>query len=213
MSWDEVWTVNSGAKVLQHDKVFIMDDLRVQAKRYPAYAELLKSHDKPIITSTPYEEFPYSVAYPIREVVDLIGETAWLNNTVVYAIAYALYSGVKVLHLYGADFYYTNMTRREEGAQAAAYMIGMCKEKGMVCALPSTTTLLATGQIRAVEGHHYRPLYGYMKHPLIKDDNLADAMQKDQECRKGDEPRNLYTKPLEQFVPLPKANGQIVERG
>jgi len=53
--WDEVWTVNAGLKAFNHDKVFIMDDLRVQARRYPKYAELLKRHNKPIITSAAYK--------------------------------------------------------------------------------------------------------------------------------------------------------------
>jgi len=211
MSWDEVWTVNSGFSVFQHDKVFIMDDLRVQAARYPVYGERLKVHPKPIITSTPYDEFPTAEAYPIREVVDLIGESAWLNNTVVYAMAYALFSGVKFLHLYGADFYYVNMTRREEGAQAAAYLIGIAKVMGMVTILPSTTTLLAAGEVKPLEGHYYRPLYGYMKHPLIENENLAMHMQKDQECRQGDKPRNIHVKPLTWYGRPPKVDGPMEE--
>jgi len=211
MHWDEVWTVNAGCKILNHDKVFIMDDLRVQAARYPVYAELLKNHDKPIITSTLYDEFPASVAYPIREVIELIGESAWLNNTVVYAMAYALYSGVKFLHLYGADFYYVNMARREEGAQAAAYLIGIAKGMGMVTILPSTTSLLAAGQVKEVEGHYYRPLYGYMKHPLIEDETLAMHMQKDQECRQGDKPRSIHEKQPTWYGRPSKADGPMEE--
>jgi len=211
MHWDEVWTINSGFKVFQHDKVFVMDDLQVQAARYPVYGDQLKSHDKPIITSTPYDEFPASVAYPIREVVELIGQSAWLNNSVVYAMAYALYSGVKYLHLYGADFYYTNQTRREEGAQAAAYLIGIAKGMGMVTVLPGTTTLLAAGQVKEVGGHYYRPLYGYMKHPLIEDDNIADHIQKDQECRQGNEPRNIHVKPLKHYARPSRVDGPMEE--
>jgi len=188
VEWDEVWTVNAGLKAFNHDKVFIMDDLKVQAQRYPKYRELLKQHNKPIITSTAYKEFPTSVSYPIREVMDLVGEDAWFPNTVVYAIAYAMLKGVKLLHLYGADFQYMNLTHREEGAQAAAYMIGMGRKMGMQTVLPPTSTLLAAGNIKSVEGHNYRPLYGYTKHPLIKKDTIAVQIQKDQECRQGDQP-------------------------
>lgn len=212
LHWDEVWTVNSGFWAFNHDKVFIMDDLRVQATRYPVYGERLKVHPKPIITSTPYDEFPTAVAYPIQEVVDLIGENAWLNNTVIYAIAYALLSGVKQLYLYGADFYYINMTRREEGAQAAAYLIGIAKGLGMQTILPQTTSLLAAGQIKVVEDHVYRPLYGYMQHPLIEDEALAKHIQKDQECRQGNESRHVdHVKPLKEYARPPRADGPMEE--
>jgi len=198
--WDEVWTVNAGLKAFNHDKVFIMDDLRVQARRYPKYAELLKRHNKPIITSTAYKEFPTSEAYPIKEVVDLVGEDAWFPNTVVYAIGYAMLSGVKSLHLYGADFQYMNLTHREEGAQAAAYLIGMAKKMGMRTVLSPDTSLLSASNIKVVEGRNYRPLYGYIKHPLIKKDSVAVQIQKDQECLQGDEPRSRHMDSLAQFV-------------
>ena len=200
-TWDEVWTVNAGLKAFNHDKVFIMDDLRVQARRYPKYGALLKRHNKPIITSTAYKEFPTSVSYPIREVMDLVGEDAWFPNTVVYAIAYAMLNEVKSLHLYGADFQYMNLTRREEGAQAAAYVIGMGRKMGMQTVLPPTSTLLAASNIKSVEGHNYRPLYGYMKHPLIKNNTVAVQIQKDQECVKGSEPSYRHT-PLSEQKPI-----------
>ena len=61
----------------------------------------------------------------------------WFSNTIVYAIAYALLSRVKLLYLYGADFQYMSLTRREEGAQAAAYLIGMARSKGKIKQRPS----------------------------------------------------------------------------
>jgi len=176
--WDEVWTVNAGYKVFIHDKLFAMDDLRVLTQQYPKYGESLKVHNKPIITSTAYKEFPTSVSYPIKEVLDLVGEDVWFSNTIVYAIAYALFTGVKSLHLYGADFQYMNLTHREEGAQAAAYLIGMARSKGMQTVITPTSTFLAASKVKSVEGHNYRPLYGYLRHPLIKKDSVAVEIQK-----------------------------------
>jgi len=53
----------------------------------------------------------------------------------------------------------------------------------MQTVLPQTTCLLAASQVVMVEGKIQRPLYGYMKHPLIEDENSAIDIQKDQECR------------------------------
>ena len=155
-----------------------MDDLRVVARAFPKYGEFLKIHDKPIVTSTAYKEFPSSVSYPIKAVLDLVGEDVWFSNTIVYAIAYALFTGVKLLHLYGADFNYMNLTHREEGAQAAAYLIGMARSKGMQTIISPTSTFLAASKVKSVEGHNYRPLYGYLKHPLIKKDSVAVEIQR-----------------------------------
>jgi len=192
--WDEVWTLNAGIRMFQHDKLFAMDDLRVGAKRYPEYGRLLKEHDKPIFTSVAYPEFPTSVTFPIKEVGAKMGPFAAFDNTAVYAIAYACWSGVRNLYLYGCDFHYVDPSLRERGGQAATYMIGICKGMGMNINLPPTTTLLAANEITMIDNKPYRPFYGYLKHPLIEDEELALDIQKDQECRQEEPTRGPKVK-------------------
>ncbi len=166
---DEVWVVNYGMAIFRHDKVFLMDDMRYQAERLPAYGKVMREHDRPIITSTPYPEFPMSVRYPIEEIVKQIGDDL-LNNTVPYAIAYAMCSGVKDIWLYGCDYHYPNSTQREEGGQAAAYLLGMGRHFGMTFHLPEQTTFMGAYTAKNVDGQARRPLYGYIKQPFIPEE-------------------------------------------
>jgi len=168
-TWDEVWTVNFGGRVYRHDKLWVFDDLRRQAQAMPAYGYFLATHDRPIITSTPYPEFPMSVRFPIEEVVQKIGDD-FLNSTVAYAIAWAMVSGVKELWLYGCDFHYPNQDRKEEGGQCAAYLLGLARHFGMTFKLPNMSTLLAAYQAKPIKGQLVRPLYGYIQHPLLSAD-------------------------------------------
>jgi len=181
--WDEVWTMNAAFPVYHHDRLFMMDDLRVQAARYPKVAEQLKRHDKSIITTIAYPEFPTAVRYPIEDVVKAT-HTDFFTNTASYAIAYALATGVKDLFLYGCDFAYPDAFTKEMGGQSAAFLLGMARSFGMRYYLPDTTTLLGASSIKAIEGHSYRPLYGYLSHPLIKDKKAAWNIQQYEEVRK-----------------------------
>ena len=163
-TFDEVWTVNAGLAIFRHDKAFVMDDLRVQAKAMPPYGYALATHDRPIITSQPYPEFPMSVRYPIEPVIEKIGDD-FFANTVAYAMAYGILIGVKQLSLYGCDFWYPQQEAREEGGQNAAYLLGMARHFGMSFRLPQSTTLLSAHGAKLVNGRPTRTLYGYAVQP------------------------------------------------
>lgn len=159
--WQEVWACNHAAFVFRHDLVLAMDDLRRMARTWPAYGAALRRHDRPILTSRAYSEFPTSFAYPIREVLACIKDDT-LNTTVAYAIALACARGVKRLWLYGCDFHYPEQTAREEGGQAAAYLLGIARGRfGVTVLIPASSTLLNAHQL--AEGG--RPLYGYDQQP------------------------------------------------
>ena len=160
--FDEIWTVNRGFQAVRHDKVFVMDDLRWLEQRDYGYAEALKKHDKPLITCFAYDDYPMSVAYPIDMIIRRL-EDDLLNNTVAYAIAYAMMTNVECLSIYGADFYYPDVQMREEGSQACAFLLGVARSFGMKFRLPQSTTLLGanTVKIDPNSGKACRPLYGY----------------------------------------------------
>ena len=172
--WDEVWGVNFGVSIYKHDKLWVMDDLRVQAERLPSYGDALRQHDRPIITSTPYPEFPMSVKFPLEETLTALGDD-FLNSTVAYAIAYALTTGVKELWLYGCNFHYPNQTRAEEGGQCAAYLLGLGRHFGMTFRIPGGTTLLGAYHAILVGEGMRRPLYGYAKQPFIPEEKTDGA--------------------------------------
>ena len=168
-NWDEIWTVNFGGFVYRHNKLWVMDDLRAQAQNLPSYGDFLRQHPGPIITSTPYPEFPTSVRFPIEEVVQALGDD-FLNSTVAYALGWAMMIGVKAMWLYGCDFHYPNQTRAEEGGQCAAYLLGLARHFGMTFHIPHTTTLLGAYRGVQVGESVRRPLYGYAKQPFIPEE-------------------------------------------
>lgn len=162
---DEVWAVNSGAEVFACDKVWLMDDLRKMQQRYPAWAQRLRSLDKPIVTCRHYDEWPTSVEYPLMDVLKCIQDD-FLTNTVAYAIAYAIMTKVEDLYLFGCDFMYPGSLVVEPGAESCAYLLGIAKERGVHWRLPSESTLMDSNLCRLDENNRLRrPLYGYDYNP------------------------------------------------
>lgn len=175
LKWDEIWALNMGAPMFRHDKLFVMDDLRVQAEKFPDYGRILAQHDKPIITSTPYPEYPQAVSYPLDEVLQKIGDD-YFTNTVCYALGYAILIGVKEITLYGCDFHYPDSLVREEGGQNCAYLLGMGRYFGMKYQIGPSTTLLGAYHAKEVDGVPRRPLYGYVKQPIIPEEKKQEEM-------------------------------------
>ena len=164
--FDQVWALNFGIKLYRHDIAFIMDDLRVQSKKFPAYETAMKNHNRPIICPKAYPEFPASLEFPIREVVDFVKDD-YFSSTVGYAIALACMIGVKNMTFYGCDFFYPGQVRKEEGAQNAAYLLGLCREKGMDYRVTPGSTFLGSDDMIMMPDRAYRIMYGYAEQPLI----------------------------------------------
>lgn len=175
LEFDQIWTLNMGCRIFRHDVLWVMDDLRMQAKNYPFYGQFLARHDRPIITSQDYPEFPMSVRYPIEKVVDAVGDDLF-TNTVCYVIAFAMVGGVKDLTLYGCDFFYPNIDVREEGGGNASYFLGLARHFGMDFHIPQASTLLSSYLAReGNDGHLHRTLYGYAKQPLFATGGLESG--------------------------------------
>lgn len=179
--FDEVWTVNRGVQGFKHDKLFCMDDFRWIEKKKDGYAEFLKKHDEPIITSTVYPEYPSAVPYPLNEVLETCGDDVFAANTVSYAVAYAVHIRVKTLYVYGADFFYPGgRDQTEKGGQAVAYMLGMARHFGMHYVLPQQTTLLYANTVKPDEGGiPHRPYYGYHRIQQMKEEAKKEKERKD----------------------------------
>ena len=189
----EIWTCNAGFRIWQHDLLFVMDDLELEAYRFPAYGRALEQHEGPILTSHPYDAWPSALAYPflqICETLNLKGLDRYFYNTVPYMLAYACAIGVKHLTIFGADYYHPNAPGREADLANAEWWLGYCRAKGVDLTLANDTTLM-----RARE---HAPLYGYRFDPRIAMDRVKPfsakkpQQQSDEKRRQAqsDEQRN-----------------------
>jgi hypothetical protein len=164
---DEVWGLNQIGDVLRCDRVFHMDDLRIQEaraeaqpdKHIAAMVKWLKRHPGPVYTSVVREGYPGLVAFPLQDVLngryDTNGGAPYFNSTAAYAIAYAVHIGVKKISIYGVDFTLPKAHQAEKGRACCEYWLGIASARGIEVQVPETSSLMD-----ACEGDELR-LYGY----------------------------------------------------
>lgn len=182
--FDEVWTLNRGFKAFTHDKLFVMDDLKWIEQENKGYAKFLQKHNRPIITSTVYDNYPNAIAYPFTEVMETIQDDVFAVNTVSYMVAYAIHIRVKEIYIYGADFVYPTGDTSEAGGQAVAYLCGMMRGFDIIHVLPGDTTLLYANRVEAQPGGgQRRELYGY--HRIAQMKEAKDKMTKMNAARRA----------------------------
>jgi SAM-dependent methyltransferase len=159
---DEVWGINAVAGVVLCDRVFHMDDVRIQEIRAKAapesniarMLEFLKIHPGPIITSREHPDYPGLVAFPLEECINKFHHP-YFNGTAAYAVAYALLLGVKRISLFGCDFTYPNAHHAEKGRACLEFWLGIASEKGVEIRIPKESSLMDAMQTEAER------LYGY----------------------------------------------------
>jgi hypothetical protein len=163
----EVWGINSFFGVLQCDRVFHMDDVRIQLRRAKAdptgkiakmvetlrKAKSVKRGGIPIYTSRAHRLFPALVAYPLEDVLNSVGGLVYFNSTPAYAIALAIHLGVKRLTLFGLDYTYANAHEAEKGRACCEYWCRAAIDKGIDVQVSNESTLL--------DANVGRKLYGY----------------------------------------------------
>lgn len=164
---DEVWGINAHGDVLKCDRVFHMDDLRIQEARAAAAPESniaamvawLKTHPGPVYTSVVRDGYPGLVAFPLQDVLngryDTNGGAPYFNSTAAYAIAYAVHIGVQHLSLFGLDYTLANSHQAERGRACCEFWLGIATARGIEITVPETSSLLD-----ACEPAEQR-LYGY----------------------------------------------------
>ncbi len=146
---DEVWGINAVADVIICDRVFHMDDVRVQEVRAEAKPSSniaamlgwLRHHPGPIYTSRPHPDYPGLVAYPLEAVMNSCG-VGYFNSTAAYAVAYAVHIGVRKITCFGFDFTYPNAHHAEKGRACVEFHLGIAKARGIEIGLPDSTTLM-----------------------------------------------------------------------
>lgn len=146
---DEVWAINGLGNVFQCDRIFHMDDVRIQEIRAEAAPDSnianmlkwMKTHPGPIVTSRAHPDYPGLVEFPLEAVINDLG-FAYLNNTAAYALAYAIHLGVKKISLFGCDFTYPNAHDAEKGRACVEFWLGFAKARGIEIATAQTSSLI-----------------------------------------------------------------------
>lgn len=159
---DEIWGINAVGGVVQCDRVFHMDDVRVQEARAKArpesniarMLEWMRVHPGPIYTSRAHPDYPGLVEYPLEEVVNEF-DHPYLNNTAAYALAYALYLGADKISIFGCDYTYPNAHDAEQGRGCLEFWCGIAAARGVKLVMPKVTSLMDACYPQQ------RRLYGY----------------------------------------------------
>ena len=159
--YDETWVINSMSGIIYHDRVFMMDppsrfldDIKA-GKQTKIMQKILKTHKGPIYSCEKDKRCPGVVEYPLEEVIKKTG-CAYFNNSIAYAIAYALYQEVGSINMFGADFTYkTNVHFGEMGRACCEFWLSKCIQKGIDVAIAPSSSLLDTNVLTKEK------LYGY----------------------------------------------------
>jgi hypothetical protein len=146
---DEVWGINAVGGVIQCDRIFHMDDVRIQEVRAAArpesnIAQMLKWMQKsktPIITSRKHKRYPALVEFPLEEVMNHL-KYDYFNNTAAYALAYAIYIGATKVSVFGCDYTYPNAHDAERGRACLEFWLGYAAAKGIAIAIPKVSSLM-----------------------------------------------------------------------
>ena len=146
---DETWGINAVGGVIQCDRIFHMDDVRIQEVRAEARPESniaqmlkwMKKHPGPIYTSRKHKDYKGLVEFPLEEVMNNL-KYDYFNNTAAYALAYAIHIGAKKVSVFGCDYTYPNAHDAERGRGCLEFWLGYAAAKGIAIALPKTSSLM-----------------------------------------------------------------------
>lgn len=164
---DEVWGINAIGDTLRCDRVFHMDDVKVQEARaaakpdgnIAAMLKWLRTHPGPVYTSVVRDGYPGLVAFPLEEVLnrkhDSNGGAPYFNSTAAYAIAYAIHIGVQKISLFGLDYTLANRHDAEKGRACCEFWLGIAAARGVEICIPDSSSLMDGCEPPAMR------LYGY----------------------------------------------------
>ena len=146
--FDEVWAINSMSGIIYHDKCFMMDppsrflDTPNAGKQTNVMADRLKTKlNIPIFSCTLEKRCPDVVEFPLQEVIQKTGY-AYFNNTVPYALAYAITQKVTNLHLYGLDYTHKAINFAEAGKACCEFWLAIAISKKIKIHIANSSSLL-----------------------------------------------------------------------
>jgi hypothetical protein len=123
----ELWAVNNSIFDRDVDRLFYLhypeDTAEWEEMKVRAY-EL----DIPIMMQDSYPEIDKSTRYPLREIIEKFG-TYYFSNSIAYMLAYALYIGVKEVHIWGVPLNFDTEYIYEKAS--VEFWIGYCMASGV----------------------------------------------------------------------------------
>jgi hypothetical protein len=161
---DEVWTLNRGIGIFDHDLGFVMDHIQGEADKYPRYGAMLWNSKKPIITSDNCAGWPaHVVKFPLLEIWDWLIKTVqpmhgnWFHNSLAYILVYAGFIGVQEIRVFGAD--YSNHANGvvENGHPCVAYWTGKLESQGLLVRANDDSSFLNANQRSWMYGYQDDP--------------------------------------------------------
>jgi hypothetical protein len=147
--FDEVWAINAMIGVLKRiDRAFVMDpvsrffDTDDAGNMTMMMKETLPMADYPIYTCELDKRVPVLEEYPIKSIA-LELDCGYFNNTISYAIAFALWNKVGGVSMFGADFTYKgNLYFAEQGRGCCEFWLAKCIDAGIIVQVALTSGLL-----------------------------------------------------------------------
>jgi len=170
--FDEVWGINCIGAIIHVDKTFMMDpvsrflDTENAGSQTGVARRFLKENKKPIVSCQLDKRVKQLELFPLKEVATELG-FCYFNNTVAYAVAYAIWSKATKICLYGIDYTYKNVSMAESGRACVEFWCAIAVSKGIKIEVAHRSTLLDTNV------PDNEKLYGY--HRL--DDPLVQTVQ------------------------------------
>ena len=167
--FDEVWAINAVGSVIFHDRTFMMDpvsrflDSDDAGGQTSGMTEVLLNDDKPIYTCELDDRCTNLIEFPINEILEEFN-CCYINNTVAYAVAFALWSKVKTIKMFGVDFSYkNNLHFAESGRACVEFWLCKAMHLGLEIEVAKSSALLDTNVIAEEK------LYGYhrLDDPLV----------------------------------------------
>lgn len=196
--FDEVWGINSIGAIVRVDRTFMMDpasrfldDVKAGKQTGIGQEFLLETPNKgPIYSCELDERVPEIVEYPLQDVISDL-QISYFNNTVAYALGFAIHKKVAKIHLYGIDFSYkANLNFAEAGRACCEFWCAIAISRGIQIEVAHRSGFLDTNV------PENEKLYGYhrLENPLVQkvvDGSLLIARQSDMdspEPEDGQEP-------------------------
>ena len=147
--FDEVWANNAMIGVLKRtDRAFVMDpvgrffDTDDAGNMTAMMKETLPIVDYPIYTCELDKRVPALEEYPLESVATDL-HCGYFNNTISYAIAFALWNKVSGVSMFGADFTYKgNLHFAEQGRGCCEFWLAKCIDAGIIVQVALTSGLL-----------------------------------------------------------------------
>ena len=149
-SADVTWGICNTMAIIDHcDMGWFMDDLDYLTLLEKLPPDLNKTNIPIMSCSTPVG-FPTAQMYPLNLIVHQFG-IDWLNNTVAYAVAYAIATEqFDEIHFHGVD-YMTNEANRKQERRCTEMWINYAKHRGIKIKINPLSFLFDTNKKHLAE--------------------------------------------------------------